>query len=89
MTLLVTPVLELCSPEQRFLCRPYSVVVSARVCLLRQAQHGQRVAISASGSVQLWRVGAHATRIHDYGRCRDCELGRAVRAAVEVPADDA
>ena len=80
--LLTTAVADLTSDDQWIRCIPYAATVRASCCLERQRRHGQRVAVSASGRAQLYRQPGYATRLCHYGRCRDCELGRAVAERV-------
>jgi hypothetical protein len=66
------PVEQVSSPDDRFRCKPYGAVLTARACLSRQD-------LAALPGDQ---------RKEDYVFCQGCTLGETVRAKFTVPVED-
>lgn len=86
LRLVPVPVTELTSRPQPFRCVPYSATISAATCLERQRRHGRRYIKAAptgciEGESQTNRTDCSYERYGylDFGRCRDCQLGRQVQ----------
>lgn len=81
------PIAELRDPGDHFWCEPYRATVPARACLMRQRLHGSairygdwnRVGIGERDRVPMGK----GARMLDYGKCKDCPLGREVAAHFE------
>lgn len=72
----VVRVTEIASGTDMFRCLPYAAVLSASTCAERQAAHGTQ------------RASNHGARgsYRDFGKCRNCELGRGVASRLRAAA---
>lgn len=77
------PVEQIASPESRFRCVPYASVIAARDCVKRQAVASGSLSPeerTSTGGARSWVTGGGGGFLRaQFGRCRDCELGRAVQ----------